>query len=122
MKQYLLIIFVFTTAFLHSQVSINTSGSAPHASAMLDITSTTKGVLIPRMTTTERNAINGGSPETSLMIFNTSTNTYNYWNGTAWISMAAGNIKELSDADGNTKVEVEKNVNEDKIRFTTNGY
>ena len=86
---------------------------------MLDITSTSRGILIPRMTTADRNAIL--APAASLMIFNTTTNAYNYWDGTAWIAIAAGKIKELSDADGDTKVEVEKNADEDKIRFTIAG-
>ena len=50
-------------------VGINTIGTAPDASAMLDVSATDKGVLIPRMTTAERNAIS--SPANGLMIFTT---------------------------------------------------
>lgn len=42
---------------LHAQVAINTDNSAPGASAMLDVKSTFKGLLAPRMTTAQRNAI-----------------------------------------------------------------
>ena len=52
-----------------AQVAINTDGSNPHTSAMLDVKSSTKGVLSPRMTTSQRDAI--GSPEPGLFIFNT---------------------------------------------------
>jgi len=49
--------------------------------ALLDLTSTTKGFLPPRMTTTERNAIT--SPVAGLMIYNTTTNKLNVYT-TAW--------------------------------------
>jgi len=52
------------------------------ASARLEIQSTTKGFLLPRMTSSQRNSIS--SPATSLMIFNTDSNQFNYWDGTAW--------------------------------------
>lgn len=54
----------------------------PAASAALDITSTTKGFLAPRMTTTQRNAI--ASPATGLQVYNTSLNKLNFYNGTSW--------------------------------------
>src|SRR5688572_26202511 len=110
MKKFFLLPFLLFSFDVIGQVSINTSGTAPDASAMFDITSTNKGVLLPRLTTTDRDLI--GTPATSLMIYNTTTNTYNYWNGSAWVSIAAGGIKELSDADADTKVEVEKNADE----------
>jgi hypothetical protein len=61
-----------------------------NASAILDIKSTTKGFLQPRMTTTQRDAIS--TPATGLSVYNTTTNTNDYYNGTAWVSNAAGNI------------------------------
>lgn len=57
--------------------------TAPNTSSILDITSTTKGLLIPRMTTTQRNAIS--TPATGLLIYNTTTKTYDTYNGTTWI-------------------------------------
>lgn len=104
---------------VNGQVLISNNAGNPDASAMLEITSTMKGLLIPRMTSAERDAIT--TPATSLMIFNTTTNSYNYWNGSSWIVLAAGNIKLLSDTDNDTKVEVEKNMDEDKVRITIAG-
>ncbi|MFY9308766.1 MAG: FISUMP domain-containing protein [Bacteroidia bacterium] len=63
-------------------VGIN-AGASPAASAQLDITSTTKGFLPPRMTTAQMNAI--VSPAPGLMIYNTDCNVYDYWNGSSWI-------------------------------------
>jgi hypothetical protein len=56
---------------------------SPISSAILDLSSTTRGFLPPRMTTTERNAI--ASPVAGLMIYNTTTNLINVYNGTIWI-------------------------------------
>lgn len=54
------------------------TGGAPNASAKLEIASTTQGLLIPRMTTTQRNAIS--NPAHSLSIFNTTTNCFEAYN------------------------------------------
>ena len=61
-------------------VGINTE--SPNARALLDLTSTTKGFLPPRMTTAQRDAIT--SVPAGLMIYNTSTNKLNFFNGSAW--------------------------------------
>ena len=67
-------------------VGINASGTAPDNSAILDVSSTTKGLLIPRMTTTERNAI--PSPTTSLLIFNTTTNCLEMYVNGGWYTVS----------------------------------
>lgn len=56
----------------------------PDSSALLDLTSTTKGLLLPRMTTTERNAIPVSAARKGLVIMNTTTNKINVYNGSAW--------------------------------------
>ena len=55
-------------------IGINSTGATPDASAMLDISSTAKGLLAPRMTTTQQNAIT--SPANGLLIYNTTTNAF----------------------------------------------
>ena len=66
-----------------SQVGINTTGTAPANSAMLDVSSTTQGQLFPRMTTVQRTAI--VSPVESLIIYNTDTHCFEaYYNG-GWV-------------------------------------
>lgn len=67
-------------AIIEGTVGIGTS--TPDSKAVLDVNSTTKGVLVPRMSTTERDAIT--SPTNGLLIYNTTTNQFNYYNGTAW--------------------------------------
>jgi hypothetical protein len=69
---------------LHSQnVAINASGASPVASAMLDISSTTMGMLIPRMTTAQRTAI--AAPATGLEVYDTTTGSFWYFNGAIWV-------------------------------------
>lgn len=53
------------------------------ASAMLQVNSTTKGFLPPRMTTTQKNAI--ASPAAGLMVYDTTLNVISYYNGSMWI-------------------------------------
>lgn len=67
----------------HGQIGVGTT--TPDASASVDITSTTRGFLPPRMTTAQRNAI--VSPATSLIIYNTDTNLLQLWNGATWVTI-----------------------------------
>ena len=66
-------------------VGINATGANPDITAMLDVYSTTKGMLIPRMTDANRDALN---PINGLILYNTTTNLLNYWNGIGWYSLA----------------------------------
>jgi len=71
---------------LAQNVSISPTGNAPDNSAALDIRDyTDKGVLIPRLTTAQRNAI--PSPALSLLIFNLTTGCYEFWDGSSWIAL-----------------------------------
>lgn len=60
-------------SFAQTGVGINTDGSAPHTSAMLDVKSTTKGILIPRMTRLQREALAAYPefPTVGLMVYQT---------------------------------------------------
>ncbi|NBU58520.1 MAG: tail fiber domain-containing protein [Betaproteobacteria bacterium] len=62
--------------------------TTPHASALLDITSTTKGFLPPRMTTVQAAAI--ASPADGLMVYDTDTGTLKLRANGAWVSLMAG--------------------------------
>jgi len=63
-------------------VSIGATLNTTNASAILDVTSTTKGFLPPRMTTTQKNAIS--SPAAGLVVYDTDTNKLCCYNGTSW--------------------------------------
>lgn len=89
MKKIFILSFLFYGKLLQAQsVAINTDASPPDASAMLDIKSKAKGLLIPRMTTAEKNAI--ANPAEGLKVFDTDTKTFWFYNGIAWIESATG--------------------------------
>ena len=99
---------LFITANAQTGVSINETGNSADASAMLDVSSTTTGMLIPRMTEVQRDAI--GSPATGLMIYQTDGATgFYYYDSAAWVS--ATGAKELNDlTDGKTDYGNEESV------------
>ena len=68
-------------------MAVNTTGAAASASAMLDVSSTTQGMLVPRMTTTQRNSIS--SPATGLLVWDNSIGAFYFYNGSAWTSLSA---------------------------------
>lgn len=69
--------------YLQSALAIGTT--SPNASAALDVTSTTQGILFPRMTTTQRNAI--ATPADGLVIYNTTDNKLQVRAGGAWVDL-----------------------------------
>ncbi len=74
-------------AAISQNVAINNSGTAAHASAMLDVNSTTKGMLTPRMTTVQRNAI--ANPAQGLLVYDTNLSNFMYYNGSHWTTLGA---------------------------------
>jgi hypothetical protein len=82
---------VFSCFCVQAQnVAVNNSGAVADPKAMLDISSNSKGVLIPRMTQVERDAITG--PPNGLMIYNTSTNSFQYYNSAVWNNITHSGI------------------------------
>ncbi len=89
MKFFILFILLFLSSFLKifaQGISISTEGSSPDSSAILDIKSTTQGILLPRMSSDSRDAIM--NPAHGLVVFDTTTNTFYYYTGTLWSDLA----------------------------------
>lgn len=61
----------------------------PDPTAILDVSSNDKGVLIPRMSGAERVAIGGGSPATGLLVFDNDSKSFWYWNATSWTELGS---------------------------------
>jgi len=91
MKNLLILLFLALSMSANAQIAINTDGSLPDNSAMLDVRSTAKGMLVPRMTAIQREAI--VSPATGLLIFCTDNNLFFANNGIPaspdWISLSS---------------------------------
>jgi uncharacterized protein (TIGR02145 family) len=102
MKHLLLSFLLFTSLAAHSQVGIGTA--TPAASAQLDVSSTTKGFLPPRMDSTQRNAI--VSPAAGLIIYNTTISALQIYSGSTWYTASAattmGAIGGSSTTNGGT--------------------
>src|SRR5690349_10326948 len=99
--------FLFLLAHLQETCfsqNVGIGTSAPNASAQLDITSTTKGMLVPRVNTTQRISI--ASPATGLLVFDTDSSSFAYYKGSAWVfikgTINAANNWSLAGNTGNT--------------------
>jgi hypothetical protein len=93
---------------LAQNVGLNADGTTAHPSAILDMTATDKGVLVPRMTQAQRDAV--AAPATGLLVFQTdNTPGFYYYNGTAWVPIGGasgwaltGNAATATDFLGTT--------------------
>jgi hypothetical protein len=88
---YFFLVATFFTAGVKAQsVAINTDGSVANESALLDLKSTTKGFLPPRMTQAQRNAIS--TPAAGLIVYCTDCGSGEpqFYNGASWVNMLGG--------------------------------
>ncbi len=90
-----LILFFFSLLNLKGisqSLGVNTSGAPAHNSAILDVSSTNKGILVPRMTKAQKDAI--ASPATGLLVYQDGPDSigFHFYNGSgwAWIDTASG--------------------------------
>jgi hypothetical protein len=85
MKRILLVItLLISTIISFSQVAINSSGNPPDGSAMLDVSSTNKGLFIPRLTLANRPS----ASKTGMLIYQTDgTPGFYYANGSSWVKV-----------------------------------
>lgn len=92
MRSILLATFfaILTLAGFTQGTGINNSGNPPDPSAGLDVSFSDRGVLVPRLSNTERNAI--VNPANGLLIFNTTTNCFNFYRGGNWFELCGNCI------------------------------
>jgi hypothetical protein len=97
---------------VNAQNTFPSSGAAgigtttPNASSLLEVKSTSKGILIPRMTLTQKNAI--ASPATGLLIYQTNSSPgFYYYNGSVWVAISSNSANtSLSNLKAPTAVNV----------------
>lgn len=114
MKKYILLLLITAISFAQNPTK-NASGffagsGTMNASAIGQFDSTAKGFLFPRMTSTQRNAIS--SPATSLVIFNTTTGAYNYYDGSGWTTFGgSGAVDSVNGQTGVVEIDIQSAVN-----------
>lgn len=94
----LITMLFFSAQFSNAQVGINTT--SPDPSSMLDVSATDKGMLTPRMTTAQKNAIT--TPANGLLVYDTDYKEFSYYDAVAgWINIKQGrtNFKRIKSTD-----------------------
>ena len=90
----------------HAQnVSINDTGAPPNPYAILDVDIATnnKGVMVPRLSTLQRTSIAGlGLTEEGLMVYDNTTDSFWYWDGTQWVEVQSQRAWQLQGNTGTT--------------------
>ncbi len=89
-----LLVLMSVSLSLAQNIGINSTGATPDSSAMLDITSADKGILIPRMDSTSRGNI--PNPAKGLMVFDSTYNSFWYYDGLVWAEMISLDEQQLS--------------------------
>ena len=102
LKSIIFTAFIAINVTAFAQVGINTN--TPEASAALDVTSTEGGILIPRLTETQRDAISPAA--TGLMIYQTDgTVGFYYFNGSSWAAYYSKNEVDVLIAEAVTALQ-----------------
>lgn len=119
----IVLLYCFFTSTLTAQsVSINSDGTSANADAILHLKSTSKGLLIPSVTTNQRTNINNIS--NGLLVYDNQTNSFWFRDSGVWHELAATDdlsADEIKDTDNNTKIQVEEGNNDNQIRFDIDG-
>jgi hypothetical protein len=98
-SRILIIIMLIQYNLMYAQnVGINDDGSLPNNSAILDLKSTSKGLLLPRLTQAQKRAIS--NPPQGLMLYNTTDNCIHYFNGNIWMRTCGTSMGSTSSYPG----------------------
>jgi len=91
----LIILIVFMAVRLASAQQVIVTDDAAYAGAtgaMLDVKSTTKGFIVPRMTTAQKTTLGGTSPVNGVIIYDTDLKSFYYWENSTWNQIAASGL------------------------------
>jgi hypothetical protein len=105
------LLFMAFSSLAQENVGINTA--SPDPSAALEISAEDKGLLIPRVADTS--AVS--SPAKGLLIYDLSSESFKYFTGSIWIDID----RVLADKDNDTRIQVEKEPDEDVIHIDAGG-
>ncbi len=122
MKKIITLLLLSTAFFAHSQVGIGVASTSVSASALLEVSSTSKGFLLPRMTASQRAAIS--SPATGLLVFQTDAPVGLYfYNGTTWLLSGAAKptTEQFTATAGQTSFTLGQTPQNAKVWMYING-
>ena len=118
-----LIFTMYICTAVSQSFSINTDGTAAHPSALLEVKSTTKGLLLPRLTKAQKNAI--AAPATGLLVYQTSPDSigFHYFDGLVWIWLNPLNSEDwkiTGNSNTDTAIHFFGTTNNMPIKFKQN--
>ncbi|MEL6987324.1 MAG: hypothetical protein AAGK97_05790, partial [Bacteroidota bacterium] len=113
MKNFLVFTMLLMSCFMHGQ-NVGIGTNTPDPSAALEVQSTNKGLLIPRVDTQSV-----ANPTEGLMIFQNSDKRFYFYSGSAW--QFVGEAPSMVDGDNDTRIELEASLDDDIIRFFVKG-
>ncbi len=128
MKKSIIFVSLFLTLQMHAQTGIGTTN--PDASAKLEVNSSNKGFLPPRVALTASNVSSPiASPANGLIVYNTATAGtapnnvspgYYYWNNSAWINIIGSTTSSTITGNGTTSTIANFGsvINEQSVGFT----
>ena len=135
-----IIFYLFFTAillpnhFFAQNVAINDNGASPNSNAILDIDISTndKGILIPRLTSSQRTAMTLAASDEGLTVYDETTNSFWFFDGSNWVEMSngggtgwllTGNSLSGGEFLGTLTNDplLIKTANTDRVRITTHG-
>ncbi len=127
MKKTTILVAITFLQYVNSNaqsLAVNTDGSTAHTSALLDVKSTGRGLLIPRMSKAQKNSI--ATPATGLLIFQNAPDStgFHYYNGTDWTWLANSAASDDWKIGGNSNITSSNYIgtsNNVDLRFAANG-
>ena len=107
---HIVCLLIFNSVMI-AQVGIGTT--TPNTNSILDLSSSTKGLLTPRLTTTEKNTLGAalGVNDAGLLVFDLTVNAFYYWNSTAWSLIRIDSVITDADSTGTTYLTSEVSTN-----------
>ncbi|PKA83387.1 hypothetical protein ATE92_1539 [Ulvibacter sp. MAR_2010_11] len=118
-----IISFFLCINFSNAQVGIGTT--TPQPGSILDISTSNKGVLVPRVNIASLNTIapiTGGATE-GLLVYNTNATTgagFHYWNNTVWVPIISKDWKQGGNTGTNPATDFIGTIDNTDLRFRTN--
>ena len=118
-----LFFLLFLNVTVFSQIAINYDGTQAATHTVLDVKSDTTGMIIPRMTTAQRNTLAGklDASHKGMIVYDNSLMQLYFWNSTEFEAVESGGVSKLADADDDTYIDVESGADPDYIDIASGG-